>query len=219
MLQLAIACLVIAPHRGRPGFWRNRRLLRGRGEDPLRRFPRARRTVLLRRRGAQRTIVDLTRNQSPTSQCREHGCRTKTAGQLSSGMITRFSMTLAELQAQLFVADVQECGQRILVPSLVLLCGVASGLGLLSNRAGRLGSVARSGLRNILRRGVSDGGRGGSGFQRDAMRHRLVSGPPSTWLCCDARGRNSSATCVGSRKCSSVAGPREEIVSTTLGGP
>ena len=36
--------------------------------------------------------------------------------------------TLAELQAQLFVADVQECGQRVLVPGLVLLCGVALGL-------------------------------------------------------------------------------------------
>jgi Putative Actinobacterial Holin-X, holin superfamily III len=37
-------------------------------------------------------------------------------------------LTLAELQAQLFVADVQECGQRVLVPGLVLLCGVALGL-------------------------------------------------------------------------------------------
>ena len=37
-------------------------------------------------------------------------------------------LTLAELQTQLFVADVQECGQRVLVPGLVLLCGVALGL-------------------------------------------------------------------------------------------
>jgi uncharacterized membrane protein YqjE len=37
-------------------------------------------------------------------------------------------LTLAELQAQLFVADVNECGQRVLVPGLVLLCGVALGL-------------------------------------------------------------------------------------------
>lgn len=36
--------------------------------------------------------------------------------------------TLAELQAELFVADMQECGQRILVPGLVLLWGVALGL-------------------------------------------------------------------------------------------
>jgi len=37
-------------------------------------------------------------------------------------------LTLAELQARLFIADVQECGQRVLVPGLVLLCGVALGL-------------------------------------------------------------------------------------------
>ena len=37
-------------------------------------------------------------------------------------------LTLAELQAQLLAADVQECGQRVLVPGLVLLCGVALGL-------------------------------------------------------------------------------------------
>jgi hypothetical protein len=37
-------------------------------------------------------------------------------------------LTLAELQAQLFVADVQECGRRVLFPGLVLICGVALGL-------------------------------------------------------------------------------------------
>ena len=37
-------------------------------------------------------------------------------------------LTLAELQGQLFVADVQECGRRVLVPGLVLLCGVALAL-------------------------------------------------------------------------------------------
>ncbi len=37
-------------------------------------------------------------------------------------------ITLAELQAQLFVADVQECRQRALVPRLVLICGLALGL-------------------------------------------------------------------------------------------
>lgn len=36
--------------------------------------------------------------------------------------------TLADLQAQLFIADVQECGQRVLVPGLVLVCGAALGL-------------------------------------------------------------------------------------------
>lgn len=36
--------------------------------------------------------------------------------------------TLAELQAQLFAADVQECGQRVLVPGLVMLGGVTLGL-------------------------------------------------------------------------------------------
>ena len=37
-------------------------------------------------------------------------------------------LTLAELQAQLFVADMQECGQRVRVPGLVLLSGIALGL-------------------------------------------------------------------------------------------
>ncbi len=37
-------------------------------------------------------------------------------------------LTLAELQAELLVADVQECGQRVLLPGIVLLCGVALGL-------------------------------------------------------------------------------------------
>lgn len=37
-------------------------------------------------------------------------------------------LTLAELQTQLFVADVQECCQRAFVPGLILLGGVALGL-------------------------------------------------------------------------------------------
>ena len=37
-------------------------------------------------------------------------------------------LTLAELQVQLFVADVRECGQREFIQSLVLLCGAALGL-------------------------------------------------------------------------------------------
>jgi uncharacterized membrane protein YqjE len=36
--------------------------------------------------------------------------------------------TLAELQAQLFVADMQECGQRVRVPGLILLFGMALGV-------------------------------------------------------------------------------------------
>jgi uncharacterized membrane protein YqjE len=36
--------------------------------------------------------------------------------------------TLAELQAELFVADVQECGQRAFVPGLVLLGGLILGV-------------------------------------------------------------------------------------------
>jgi hypothetical protein len=37
-------------------------------------------------------------------------------------------LTLAELQAQLFVADIQEFGQRVRVPGLVLLSGIALGV-------------------------------------------------------------------------------------------
>jgi hypothetical protein len=37
-------------------------------------------------------------------------------------------LTLAELQGQLLVADVQECSRRVLVPGLVMLGGVALGL-------------------------------------------------------------------------------------------
>jgi uncharacterized membrane protein YqjE len=40
-------------------------------------------------------------------------------------------LTLAELQAQLFAADVQECSRRVLVPGLVLLCGAVLGLACL----------------------------------------------------------------------------------------
>jgi hypothetical protein len=44
------------------------------------------------------------------------------------GEFARNSVTLAELQAQLLAADVQECGRRVLVPGLVLICGLALGL-------------------------------------------------------------------------------------------
>lgn len=37
-------------------------------------------------------------------------------------------MTLTELQAKLLLADVQECSHRALIPSLVLLAGLALGL-------------------------------------------------------------------------------------------
>ena len=37
-------------------------------------------------------------------------------------------LTLAELQAQLLAADVQECRQRALLPALLLLCGLAVSL-------------------------------------------------------------------------------------------
>jgi hypothetical protein len=44
------------------------------------------------------------------------------------GEFAHDALTLAELQARLFVADVQECGRRALVPGLVLICGAALGL-------------------------------------------------------------------------------------------
>lgn len=36
-------------------------------------------------------------------------------------------LTLAELQAELFAADVRECGERVVVPGFVLLSGLALG--------------------------------------------------------------------------------------------
>jgi len=36
--------------------------------------------------------------------------------------------TLAELQVQLFITDVREFGHRVLVPGLVLICGIAFGM-------------------------------------------------------------------------------------------
>ncbi len=44
------------------------------------------------------------------------------------GNFTHDVLTLAELQAQLLAADVQECRQRMLVPTLLLLCGLAISL-------------------------------------------------------------------------------------------
>ena len=44
------------------------------------------------------------------------------------GEFANDALTLAELQAQLFAADVQECSRRVLVPGLVLLSGIALGL-------------------------------------------------------------------------------------------
>ena len=44
------------------------------------------------------------------------------------GNFTHDVLTLAELQAQLLAADVQECRQRVLVPALLLLCGLAVSL-------------------------------------------------------------------------------------------
>jgi len=41
------------------------------------------------------------------------------------GNFTHDILTLAELQAQLLAADVQECRQRLLIPALLLFCGVA----------------------------------------------------------------------------------------------
>ena len=46
----------------------------------------------------------------------------------NAGEFAHHVVTLAELQAQLLVADAKECGQRVLGPGLVLLCGMALGL-------------------------------------------------------------------------------------------
>lgn len=56
--------------RSRSGFWRNCRLVRGSGEDPVRRLPRFGRTVLLRRRDAQATILELTRSPATNDRPR-----------------------------------------------------------------------------------------------------------------------------------------------------
>jgi membrane protein DedA with SNARE-associated domain len=44
------------------------------------------------------------------------------------GAFANDALTLTELQSQLLVADLRECSRRALVPSLVLLGGVALGL-------------------------------------------------------------------------------------------
>jgi cytochrome bd-type quinol oxidase subunit 1 len=44
------------------------------------------------------------------------------------GNLTHDILTLVDLQAQLLAADVQECSQRLLVPALLLSCGVAVSL-------------------------------------------------------------------------------------------
>ncbi len=44
------------------------------------------------------------------------------------GELAQDALTLAELQFQLFASDIQECGQRVFVPGLVLLCGAALGV-------------------------------------------------------------------------------------------
>ncbi len=44
------------------------------------------------------------------------------------GEFTHDLVILAELQAQLFVADVKECRNRAFVPGVILLCGGAMGL-------------------------------------------------------------------------------------------
>jgi uncharacterized membrane protein YqjE len=58
----------------------------------------------------------------------------KTAPRGLAGDVGEFAhdvFTLAELQAQLLAADVREGSQRVLVPGLALLCGVALGLACL----------------------------------------------------------------------------------------
>lgn len=60
--------------------------------------------------------------------------RNRTSKNASSGFargvadFTNDVLTLADLQAQLLAADVQECRQRVPVPALLLLCGLAVSL-------------------------------------------------------------------------------------------
>lgn len=64
----------------------------------------------------------------------EQACFPETATKTLAQDVGDFALdvfTLAELQAQLLVVDVQECGHRVLMPSLALLAGGALGLACL----------------------------------------------------------------------------------------
>jgi uncharacterized membrane protein YqjE len=55
----------------------------------------------------------------------------QTAPKALAGDVGEFAhdvLTLAELQVQLFVTNLQECGRRVFVPGMVLLTGAALGL-------------------------------------------------------------------------------------------
>ena len=91
-------------------------------------------------------------------------------------------LTLAELQAQLLVTDLQECGQRGLVPGLVLICGVALGLACFPVALAALALLFIQVFETSYAAGFLTGGDRGSDFERAPLRHRLV--PSSQTLGC-----------------------------------
>jgi len=67
-------------------------------------------------------------NQTKIAEQNGSAAKASTAMARDVGEFADDALTLAELQGQLLVADVRECGRKILVPGLVLLYGAALGL-------------------------------------------------------------------------------------------
>jgi len=67
-------------------------------------------------------------NQTKIAEQNGSAAKASTAMARDVGEFADDALTLAELQGQLLVADVRECGQRVLLPGLILLWSVALGL-------------------------------------------------------------------------------------------